>query len=66
MFISKWGCSERRGNHSLTPKRRFKNLKTMTCLTFLTSKRVPVAFIFPVFLADLEKKYKNESEFDKE
>ena len=25
-----------------------------------------VMFIFPLFLADLEKKYKNESEFDKE
>ena len=27
MFISKLGCRERRGNHSRTPKRRFKNLE---------------------------------------
>ena len=42
-----------------------KTLKSMTCLTCLTSKPVTVVFIFPLFLADLEKKYKNESEFDK-
>ena len=27
MFITRSECSERRGNHSLTPKRRFKNPK---------------------------------------
>ena len=66
MFISKLGGSERKGNHLLTPKRRFKSPKTHDLITCLTSKPVPVAFIFPLLLADLEKKYKNESEFDRE
>ena len=40
--------------------------QTMNCVTSLNSKPVPAAFLFPLFLADLDKKYKNESEFDKE
>ena len=48
MFTSKLGCPERRRNRSLSSKCRFKNLKIHQLL----------------FLVDLEKKYRNESEFD--
>ena len=39
--------------------------KFMTCLTSLqSSKAVPVPFMFPLFLFDLDKKYKIEIEKD--
>ena len=43
-------------------KCRFKTLKSMTCLTSFSSKHMQVPFMFPSFLADLDKKYKNEIE----
>ena len=65
MFISKLGCSEHRGNHSLTTKCRFKNLKIKDLPYVLYFKPVQVAFMLPLFLADLDKKYKNKIEMDK-
>ena len=65
MLISKLGCSERRGNQSLTSKSRFKNLKIQDLPYVLYFKPVPVAFMFPLFLVDLDKKYRNEIETDK-
>ena len=62
MFISKLGYPERRGNHSLTSKCRFKNIKIHDLPYILTSKPVPGAFVFPLFLVDLDKKYRNEIE----
>ena len=46
------------------PSTGLKTLKSMTCLTSLASKPMPVVFIFPLFLADLDKKYGNEIEKD--
>ena len=43
-----------------------KTLKFMNCVKSSSSKNVPVAFFFPLFLADLKKKYRNDSEFGKE
>ena len=37
----------------------------MNCVTYWSLKPVPVAFLFPLFLADLDKKYRNEIEMDK-
>ena len=65
MFISKLECPEHRGNHSLTSKCRLKNPKSMSCLTSLSSKAEPVASMFALFLVDLDKKYRNEIEKDK-
>ena len=63
MFISKLGGSE-----EITPwlpSADSETLKSMNCLMSLKSKAVPVAFMFPLFLADLDKKYKTEIEKDK-
>ena len=60
MFIFKLGCPENRGNYSLTSKCRFKNPKIHDLS--LSSKAVSVAFMFPLFLADLDMKYGNEIE----
>ena len=65
MFIFQLGCPESRVNHSLTSKCRFKNLKIQDLPYVLYFKPLPVAFMFPLFLADLDKKYKNEIEMDK-
>ena len=62
MFISKLWCQESRGNHSLTYKCRFKNPKSMNSVTSWSAKPLPVAFLFLLFLADLDKKYRNEIE----
>ena len=37
----------------------------MTCLTSLTWMPLLVPFLFPLFLADLDKKYRNEIGMDK-
>ena len=37
----------------------------MNCVMYWSLKPVPVAFLFPLFLADLDKKYGNEIEMDK-
>ena len=67
MFISKLESPESRGNHSLTSKCRFKNNKIHELHYILKLKtwRVPVAFFFPLFLADVDKKYRNEIEMIK-
>ena len=67
MLISKLESLESRGNHSLTSKCRFKNHKIheLYYVLKLKTRRVPVAFLFPLFLADLDKKYRNEIEMNK-
>ena len=42
-----------------------KTLKSMNCITSWSSKPIPGAFLFPLFLADLDKKHRNEIEMDK-
>ena len=54
MFISNLGSPERRRNHSLTSKCIFKKLKTRASCV-----------LFPLFLADVDKQYRNEIEVDK-
>ena len=68
MFIARLGCPERKGNHSLIFKMQInpKILKSTSCVTSSNSKPVPVAFLFPLLLADIDKKYRDEREFDKE
>ena len=64
MFISKSGFPETRGNYSLTFADS-KTLKSINCASW-SSKPVPVMrSCFPYFLADLDKKYRNEKEVDK-
>ena len=65
MFISKLGCPQYRGNHSRSSTAESKTLKSMTYLTSWSSKVVPVAFKFPLFWVDLDKKYKIQIEKDK-
>ena len=67
MFISKSESLESRGNHSLTSKCRFKNNKIhdLCYLLKLKTRRVSVPFLFNIFLADLDKKYRNEIEMNK-
>ena len=48
---SKLGCPECKKNNSLTSNCRFKSLK---------NPYLPVAFLFPLFLANLDKKYRNK------
>ena len=64
VFFSNLGCPERRGNHSLTSKCRFKKLKSMTCVMSFTGRPVPFPFLFPLFLADVDKNYKNEIDME--
>ena len=67
MFISKLESPKSRVNHSLTSKCRFKNPKIheLCYVLKLKTRRLPVAFLFPLFLADLGKKYRNEIEMNK-
>ena len=67
MFISKVESPESRGNQSLTSRCKFKTAKIHELRYVLEFKtqRVPVAFFFPLFLADLDKKYTNEIEMNK-
>ena len=67
MFISKLESLESRGNQLLTSKCRFKTAKIHELCYVLEFKtrRVPVAFLFCLVLADLDKKYTNEIEMNK-
>ena len=65
MFIFKLGSPESRGNHSQLPSADSKTLKSMNCATSLSSKLVPVAFMFPSLMPDLNRKYRNVIEIDK-
>ena len=67
MFISKLESPEIGDNHCLTSKCRLKNPKIHERCYVLEYKNpvVPRAFLFPLFLADLDKKYRNEIEMDK-
>ena len=65
MFISKLGCPGRRGNHSLTSKCRFKNLKIHDRRYVLDWKTRGSLVLVSLFLADLDKKYRNEIEMNK-
>ena len=64
MFISKLGFPELRGNHSLISKCRIKSYKIHDLHYVLDFKTLPVEFMFPLFLADLYRKYRNEIEMD--
>ena len=55
MLISKLGCPEDKENNSITS----------IFVTSWSSKPLPVAFWFPIFLADLDEKYGNEIEMNK-
>ena len=66
MFISKLGFLGSRGNYSLTSKCRFKNPKIHeVCYGLEFKTRASTVFLFPLFLADLDKKYRNEIDIDK-
>ena len=64
LFVSKLGCKESRGNHSLTSKCRFKNLKIHQLRHVLEFQTLPVVFLSSLFLADLDTKYRNEIEME--
>ena len=66
MFLSKLGCPQRGGNHFPTSNCRIKNPK-LHDLSLRRGLQNPCqfAFMFPLFLADLDKKYRNEIEMDK-
>ena len=67
MFISKLECPEIGRNHCLISKCRLKKPKIHERCYVLEYKNpvVPRASLFPLFLADLDKKYRNEIEMDK-
>ena len=65
MFISNLWSLERRGNHCLTTKCRFKTPQIHQRCYVMSSKSVRVPFLFPLFLADLDKKYRKEIEMNK-
>ena len=65
MFISKLGCPEIGRNHPLTSKCRFKNAKIHELCYVMDFKTRASPFLFPSFLADLDKKYRIEIEMDK-
>ena len=65
MFISNLGSPERRRNHSLTSKCIFKNPKLHELPYVLKLKTHGSCVLFPLFLADLDKQYRNEIEVDK-
>ena len=65
MFIFKLGCPQRRGNHSLTSKCRFKNPEIHDLRYVLDWKTRASLVLLSLFLADLDKKYRNEIEMKK-
>ena len=65
MFISKLGCPQGRGGHLLTSKCIFKNPKIHELPYVLKLKSRASCVLFPLFLADLDKKYRNETEMNK-
>ena len=66
MFISNLQCPERGGNRSSLTFKCIdsKTLKSMNFVTSWSTKPMPRAFLFPLFLADLDKKYRNEIQMD--
>ena len=61
MFIVNLEIPGSRRNHSLTSKCRFRNLKIHDVLSPRVQACVSrVLNLFPLFLDDLDKKYKNE------
>ena len=66
MFNSNLGSPERRGNHSLTFKCRFRNPKIHELRYVLTLKICASCVLFPLFLPGLDKQYRIEIEVDKE
>ena len=60
MFISNFGSPECRRNHSLTSKCIFKNPKIHELPYVLKLKTRASCVVFPIFLADLDKQYRNE------
>ena len=65
MAISKVGCPERKGNHSLTSRCRLKKPEIYELSYVLDFKPVSAAFLFHLLLDDLDKKYRNDIEMDK-
>ena len=65
MFISNLGCPEHRRNHSLTSKCIFKDPKIHELPDVLKLKTPASCVLFLLFLADLDKQYRNEIEVDK-
>ena len=65
MFISNLESPERRRNHSLTSTCIFKNPKIYELPYVLKLKSRASYVLFPLFLADLDKQYRNEIEVDK-
>ena len=65
MFISKLESPESRGNHSLTSKCRFKNPQIHELCYVMEFKTRASSVLVSVFLADLDKNYRNEIEMDK-
>ena len=65
MFISNLGSPERRRNYSLTSKCIFKNPKIHELPHVLKLKTRASWVLVPLFLADLDKQYRNEIEADK-
>ena len=55
VLISKLECLERGANHSLTSNCKFRTLKSRT-VTFLSSKPLPILFLFHLFPADINKR----------
>ena len=60
MLSSKVGVQKVEENTPQLPRADSKTLKSVS----LISKAVPVWFMFPFFLVDLDKKYENEIELD--
>ena len=65
VFFSNLGCPQRGGNHSLTSNCRIKNPKIHELPYFLKLKICTCSVLFPLFLPDLDKQYRNEIEKDK-
>ena len=65
MFIFQLGVQKEEEITPQLPSADSKTLKSMTCVKSSRSYLAPVAFMFPLSLPDLNKKYKNEMEMDK-
>ena len=64
MVISKLGSPESKENHSLTSRRRFKNLKIHGPHYILGVKTCASCFHVSLSLPDLNKKHRNDIEMD--
>ena len=65
MFIFKLGCPERKENNSLPSKCRFKIPEIDELRYVLKLKTRASSFMFPLFVADLDKTYRNETKIGK-